>query len=115
DVSERRTGGRCRQSGDVDIVLDRDRDAEKRETIVIQAARFSNRLTLFAHRDEHGGVGIRTKPRVRACNSVGRRQAAGAMGGDYGGGGVGGQLDPPPIFPPPRTGGAFFAPKTPFR
>ncbi len=60
--------------GNVDIVLDRDRDAVKRaiRPCAGQGTRFGDRLRLIAQADEQGRIAIGAQPRIAARDRFGR-------------------------------------------
>src|SRR5262249_9733655 len=131
-IGEGRAGGGGRQSGDVDVVLDRDRHAEKRSigerAIAVafggERLRFGERVRFRAQRDEDRGIVVRADARggardggfgARRCLARGRARGPVSAppplaprspeGPGAGGGGLGGGGGAPPAPPPPPGGG----------
>ena len=86
-IGEGRTGGRGRQAGDVDIVLDHERDAVERlaaGTCKLKRRGHLQRLLLGPDRDEQGGIGMVRDAGVGRLDRRGDRASCGVTG-DQGG------------------------------
>ena len=87
-MGEGRASRRGRQALRVDVILHRDRDAEKRKRRrVFRGQRFGlrQRIFLVAQADEHGRIVIGADALIAARNSLRRRHGRGAVRGDDGG------------------------------
>src|SRR5262249_59325730 len=77
------TAGGGRQPGNIDVVLERNRDAEQRTlAFVLERARIRAHLVLRAQRDEDGRIVVRANACVAFRDCLFRAARARAVGGD---------------------------------